>query len=209
MPRRKRIPFPVEIGRATPGPWAVGLAILQEIRHKLERLVATGQESLIDLGAVPFAPDDEARLLALLGQGEVTVGIEALGPTRIWETEVPGVWVLDHRNLEGQRLALHIEIARVPQILVTQPQDLEAATAALDARIATARDGSAAGVQTPSPTCKDRASNGNGREPATQLNEHAAAPPLAALLPTDVFRGTAGGLPGPGCLADDGERCRR
>lgn len=214
MPPPKSIPFPIEIGGARPRHWAAHLAILQEIRHKLERLAATGQESLIDLGAIPFAPEEEARLVALLGQGEVTAEIEALGLTRIWETRVPGVWVLDHRNIEGQRLALHIEIARVPQILATQPQDLEEAEAALDARIAAARDRSAAGAQAPSPTREGRASSGNGpsghgREPATRLNDNAAAQPPAALRPTDVFRGTAGGPRGRGCPADDGGRCRR
>jgi len=197
MPRLISIPDPAQPGAATPCHSAAGLAILQEIRHGLSRLVATGQGGLIDLGAIPLGPDEEARLLTLLGQGEVTAEIAALGPTRIWETGVPGVWVLDHRNLEGQRLALHIEIARIPKMLVTQPQDLEGATAALDARIATA--------QAPSPAGEDRASNAHGREPNNRPNEHTGALPPAALRPKHIVRDA----PLTGCPAEDGARCRR
>jgi hydrogenase-1 operon protein HyaF len=85
---------------------------------------------------MPFGPGDADRLLALLGKGEVQASVEALGPTLVWETDIPAVWLVDHRNPEGERIALHIEIDRVPGILCTQPEDLRDAADRLDQRLA-------------------------------------------------------------------------
>ena len=120
--------------------WGNALPILHEIRHGLERLARTGEPSLIDLRAIPFGPGDEARLLARLGRGEVEAVIQALGETRIWESAIPAVWLIDHYNAEGQRIALHIEIDRIPSILVTQAEDLAEATSRLDALLAASKD---------------------------------------------------------------------
>jgi hydrogenase-1 operon protein HyaF len=115
--------------------WGNALPILHEVRHALERLIESGEETRIDLNAIPFGPGDEERLQALLGRGEVSASIDALGQTQIQETAIPGVWLLDYRNGEDQRLTLHLEIAGVPEILRTQPQDLETALTTLDARL--------------------------------------------------------------------------
>ena len=112
--------------------WGNALPILHEIRHGLERLAATGEPTLIDLRAIPFGPGDEARLLERLGRGEVEASIHALGETLIRETAIPAVWLLDFLNAEGERIALHLEIARVPGLLLTQPEDLAEAPARLD-----------------------------------------------------------------------------
>ncbi len=112
--------------------WGNALPILHEVRHALERLATTGVPGIIDLRAIPFGPGDEARLLARLGRGEVEAVIHALGETRIWESAVPAVWLIDHYNAEGERIALHIEIDRIPCLLLTQPEDLAEATARLD-----------------------------------------------------------------------------
>ncbi len=112
--------------------WGNALPILHEIRHALERLAAAGTPGIIDLRAIPFGPGDEARLLALLGRGEVEAVIHALGETRIWESAIPAVWLIDHYNPEGERIALHIEIDRIPSLLLTQPEDCAEATARLD-----------------------------------------------------------------------------
>jgi hydrogenase-1 operon protein HyaF len=118
--------------------WGNSLPILHEIRHGLNRLVTRGEPTLIDLKAIPFGPGDEERLLTLLGRGEVEASLDALGPTRVWETSVPGVWLVDHRNADDERIALHIEISTFPEILRTQTQDLQDAVAALEGRIAAA-----------------------------------------------------------------------
>ena len=117
------------------------LAILYEVRHALERLIDTGEATRIDLSAIPFGAADEAGLTALLGTGEVHATIEALGPTSVRETAIPGVWLVDHRNTAGERLTLHLEITCIPGILRTQCRELDTAVAALDARLATATPG--------------------------------------------------------------------
>ena len=109
--------------------------IVYEIRHALERLVATGESSTIDLNGIPFGPGDEERLVALLGTGEVEATVDALGPTRIRETAIPGVWLIDPRSTEAGRLALHSEVTTAPDLLRTQTPDLARAVAELDARL--------------------------------------------------------------------------
>ncbi len=109
--------------------------ILHEVRHALARLIATGETTKIDLKAMPFGPGDLEQLLSVLGTGEVQATVEALGPTNIQETAIPGVWLVDYMNTEAHRLALHLEIAAVPEILCPQPQDLADAIDALDARL--------------------------------------------------------------------------
>lgn len=109
--------------------------ILHEVRHALERLIHTGESTKIDLSSIPFGPGDEERLTARLGTGEVSASIDALGPTRIHETAIPGVWLVDYRSGEDERLALHIEITTFPEILRTQPEDLAIAISALDAQL--------------------------------------------------------------------------
>lgn len=119
-------------------PLAIPLAILHEVRHALTRLSEQGETTCIDLAALPLSPSGEAELLGLLGRGEVSARIEALGPTHCWESAFPGVWVLDYRNSDDERLALQIEIARVPTLLLTPTADLAAARRTLEARLAAA-----------------------------------------------------------------------
>jgi hydrogenase-1 operon protein HyaF len=118
-----------------PPDYGNALPILSEIRHAVARFAETGEASCIDLAAIPFGPGDEERLMQLLGRGEVEATVQALGPTRIWETRFPGVWVLDYANGDDQRVALQIEVDEVPRILRTQQADLDDCLAALDARL--------------------------------------------------------------------------
>lgn len=121
--------------KASPRSFGNAFPVLNEIRHALQRLVQTGEAARIDLSAMPFGPGDLDRLTEWLGTGEVEATVDALGPTRIQETAIPGVWLVDYRNAEQQRLTLHLEIASVPEILRPQPQDLADALAQLDARL--------------------------------------------------------------------------
>ena len=129
--------IPIQIQQSPPPRQDFGnaLPILGEIRHAVERLAKTGEATRIDLAAIPFGPGDEDRLLELLGRGEVQATVDALGPTRIWETRFPGVWLVDYANADDQRLALQIEVDEVPRILRTQPADLDDSLSALDARL--------------------------------------------------------------------------
>lgn len=131
--------IPVVIGEGARAPethWQGAVeSVLHEVRHALARLVATGEATRIDLKSLPLGPGDLDRLVAFLGQGEVQASVDALGPTRVQETATAGVWLVDYLNAEEQRLALHLEIAHVPEILRPQPRDLDDAIAALDARL--------------------------------------------------------------------------
>lgn len=133
-------PSPIEPGHcertpAAPHDFGNALPILSEIRHAVAKLIADGEATRIDLAAMPFGPGDEDRLMAMLGRGEVQATVDALGPTRIWETRFPGVWVVDYANAEGERIALQIEVDQVPQLLRTQSADLADTLSALDARL--------------------------------------------------------------------------
>lgn len=119
------IPIATEPIEGTVEAWGNSLPILHEIRHGLKRLVANGESTKIDLHSIPFGPGDEEQLLAMLGKGEVEANVDALGPTRVWESAIHGVWLVDYRNLDEKRLALHIEIAAVPDLLRAQPQDIQ------------------------------------------------------------------------------------
>jgi hydrogenase-1 operon protein HyaF len=140
----ERIPIAIDNEGTNDESWNNALPVVHEIRHGLTRLAASGETTLIDLRGMPFGPGDEERLLALLGHGEVQASLEALGNTLIWESGIPAVWLVDHRNGEGERIALHIEIARIPAILCTQPEDIKAAADRLNQRLA--RIGAAGGI---------------------------------------------------------------
>jgi hydrogenase-1 operon protein HyaF len=110
--------------------------LLHEIRHALDLLLATGEETVIDLGAIPMGPADEAELLAFLGSGEVDATIEACGRSSARETAFHGVWLVIHRNEHEQVLSRFIEIAYVPELLKSQPEDVVDSAAALAERLA-------------------------------------------------------------------------
>jgi len=99
-------------------------AILREIEQYLERLVATGEAGAIDLRSLPLAPGDHQRLLDALGEGEVSAEVQALGPTRVRETAVRGVWWITHYNDYEQVIAEFIEVTTLPEILETPAEDL-------------------------------------------------------------------------------------
>lgn len=115
------------------------LPLLNEVRHGLRRLIRTGESTIIDLRAIPFGPGDEERLLDLLGEGEVTASLDALGKTTVKESRFSGVWIVDHYNNEAERIAFQIEVIDIPELLRAQADDvsqsLEALANMLDAEM--------------------------------------------------------------------------
>lgn len=111
------------------------LPVLHQIRHALDRLIQDGDETRIDLNAMPFGPGELRQLIDLLGTGEVRATVEAFGPTLVQETAIPGVWLVDYQNAESERLTLQVEIAPVPEILRPQPLDLVESLATLNDRL--------------------------------------------------------------------------
>ncbi|MCU7858083.1 MAG: hydrogenase expression/formation protein, partial [Candidatus Thiodiazotropha sp. (ex Lucinoma borealis)] len=53
----------------------------------------------------------------------------------ICETLYPGVWLIDHYNAEGERIALNVEINRVPEIVQSQPEDISDAIIRLNGQL--------------------------------------------------------------------------
>jgi len=118
----------------TPSPQA--MALLQELQVMLNDLVHSGKSTSLDVRSLPITPDDYTYLKSLLGDGEVTATINALGPTNISETEIPGIWWITHYNTDDMILAESIEVTELPEMLKTQRQDLQQAIALFEAKIA-------------------------------------------------------------------------
>jgi hydrogenase-1 operon protein HyaF len=70
--------------------------------------------------------DDLQQLRDVLGVGEVTATVHAMGATELEETAYPGVWWASYFGADGDLVAERIELAWVPEILVTQAADARA-----------------------------------------------------------------------------------
>ncbi len=114
-------------------------AVLSEVIQGLERLAAGGEPRTIDLRSLPLNPVERERLRALLGDGEVDVTLDLEGVSRVRETGAAGVWWIEHRDAGGELIAEMLEIARVPDILNTDPEDLGRSAGALRDRIRAAQ----------------------------------------------------------------------
>ena len=100
------------------------ILILHEIRHALDLLIKKNKATTIDLRSIPMAPGEEAKIEEMLGEGEISIKLDALGSSEIVETGIAGVWLVTHRNMEEEVLGKFIEITKVPSLLVTPEEDL-------------------------------------------------------------------------------------
>jgi hydrogenase-1 operon protein HyaF len=125
----------VRVEQGGGAPSAQVLAIANEIVRHLQVLRDSGAGASIDLRSLPLGPGDYQALKALLGEGEVSARIEALGPSEIRETAIPGVWWLVHRNASDEVMADLIEISPCPAILRTQDEELRDGPDRLRARL--------------------------------------------------------------------------
>ncbi len=114
--------------------------MLREIAALLERLLQTGEPGQIDLRSLPLSPAGRGLLRESLGSGEVSASIQALGESTVEESLYPGVWWITHRNLDGDVMAEAIEVAYVPEILSSDPQEASRGLQRLRERLATTRD---------------------------------------------------------------------
>lgn len=121
-------PGTVETGNVTP--------LLHEIRHALQALLESGNETVIDLRSLPLGPGEEARIEERLGCGEVRAELSALGPSEIHETRYPGVWLVTHRNNDNVVIGRFIEICLVPRLVLAQDADIRAGLDELNAQLA-------------------------------------------------------------------------
>ena len=111
-------------------------AVLREIHQHLQALHESDTAHIIDLRSLPLTEADRRQLKATLGEGEVQIQIEAAGPTEIYETSYAGVWWVDYQNLLGASAIQQVEIARVPTLVPSHPDDVKQALARLGASLA-------------------------------------------------------------------------
>ena len=110
-------------------PSGLAQSVLREIAAHLAALADVGESAAIDLRSLPMTAADRGELESLLGRGEVTVKLDVAGTSELWETRYSGVWWVRHRG-EGERIATErIEIAAIPEILVSHDADIAAAAA--------------------------------------------------------------------------------
>lgn len=105
--------------------------VLVEILHALDRLLDDGIPTTIDLASLPFGPGELDHLEETLGQGELVAQLDALGNSRIRETAYPGVWWIEHRNVNDEVVGRYLEVTRLPEILCSQDADIGAGRARL------------------------------------------------------------------------------
>ncbi len=98
--------------------------LLNELRHALERLLADGTLHAIDLRAIPLAPGEEERLLAVLGEGELRAELETCGRSEIRECAYPGIWCITHHDPAGTVVGRFIEVTFMPALLASQRPDV-------------------------------------------------------------------------------------
>ena len=98
--------------------------LMHEIRHALKNLLEQEQSSVIDLRSLPLAPGEEQKILDMLGRGEVSASLNALGDSEVYETTYPGVWLVTHYNDNDDIVGRFIEVTTIPEILMSQRPDI-------------------------------------------------------------------------------------
>ena len=114
--------------------------ILYEIQSLLNDLVTSGKSASIDLRSLPLLPGDYEKLKEVLGQGEVSANIDAMGPTQVRETAIHGVWWVTHYNSDETVIAELIEVTALPGILRTHPADARVGLDLLQSRLTSATE---------------------------------------------------------------------
>lgn len=110
-------------------------AIVREVEALLRSLVERDEGGSIDLQGLPLSPDERAQLADELGAGEVYAEVDAMGPTTIYETALPGVWWVTHHNESAQAIGEFLEVAYCPEILIAPVEDVREGWEGLKARL--------------------------------------------------------------------------
>lgn len=118
-------------GNAELDGFRTGLAqsVLREIAERLAALAGGGETAAIDLRSLPMTAADRSELESRLGRGDVTVKLDVAGTSELWETRYSGVWWVRHFGADERIAAERIEIAAIPEILVSHDEDIAAAAA--------------------------------------------------------------------------------
>ncbi|HVC28894.1 MAG TPA: hydrogenase expression/formation C-terminal domain-containing protein [Gammaproteobacteria bacterium] len=111
------------------------IAIMREIAEMLERLALYDEPGSIDLRTLPFSPTDYQSLREALGNGEVEITLNVDGISRLRETGYAGVWWVEHRNPEDELVADLLEIIQIPEIVVTENDEIARSASRLRERL--------------------------------------------------------------------------
>lgn len=144
MPEAATSPFNIQIGNDLT--WNV-MPLLHEVKHALNKLIESGETTVIDLRSIPLAPGEEDKILRTLGTGEVHAKLNALGPSEITETRYAGIWIISHYNDEEDIIGRFIEVTMIPEILCSQREDMIAAHEALDTTLEENQDNNESSVE--------------------------------------------------------------
>jgi hydrogenase-1 operon protein HyaF len=109
---------------AEPGQTGNAPPLLRELVELVRRLLETGESSAIDLSALPLTPADLDWLREKLGNGEISVTLQANGESTLNETACPGVWWVTHHNEQGAVTSQFIEVTFVPELVKAHPRDV-------------------------------------------------------------------------------------
>lgn len=120
--------IPLEIAEPNTG---MAQAILAELIQHLPELALSGTQHVIDLTSLPMTESDKRELESLLGRGEVSVTLETIGDSQIFETGYSGIWWVRHYTADKQLISELLEIATVPEIIKSHPEDVQASAVAL------------------------------------------------------------------------------
>jgi len=99
-------------------------ALLAEIAGLLQIFLDDGVSGSIDLLGLPLSASCLAALEQQLGKGEITAVLTAAGTSEFRETSFPGVWWSSHADETGRIVAMLIEVAAVPEILLAAQEDM-------------------------------------------------------------------------------------
>lgn len=99
-------------------------SILSEITYAVEQLLQKKETHSIDLRAMPWSPGEEAKLEKFLGQGEVSMELNALGKSLFYETEFSGIWLVTHYNEDDEVISKLIEVTYVPDMIFSRHEDI-------------------------------------------------------------------------------------
>ena len=113
--------IPIEVAAPSTG---MAQAILTELVNHMQQLVDTGASHVIDLASLPMSDTDKQELESLLGKGEVTITLHTLGDSHIFETAFSGIWWIKHYTADQHLISELIEIATVPEIIRSHPEDI-------------------------------------------------------------------------------------
>ena len=98
-------------------------SILVEIQQGLKNFNKHKDNYIIDLGSIPLSAAERDLLFELLGHGELNISLSSLGKSEIYETLFSGVWVIRHRDEQGQFNGMFIEIGDIPDIILSHEDD--------------------------------------------------------------------------------------